>query len=270
MLTDSHAHLDVAAFDPDREAVLDRARQHGVRQMLVPATDQASWPGIRNLCADHAGVFPAYGWHPLFLDDNAPVDVDALSSWLHAGDAVAVGEIGLDHYAATCSRARQTMWFEAQLQVACDTHLPVVVHALRAVEEVSLVLRAFHGLRGVVHSFSGSQQQAERLWDMGFLLGIGGPVTYPRARRLRQIVAQMPIDYLLLESDAPDQPDVHHRGQRNEPARVAGIARCIAELRGESVEELGAATTANARRLFGLPTDDPTAAERGFPRTEIV
>jgi TatD DNase family protein len=270
MLTDSHAHLDAAAFDPDREAVLERAHRHGVRQILVPATDQGSWPGIRGLCADHAGVFPAYGWHPLFLADNAPVDVDALSSWLLAGDAVAVGEIGLDHYAASCSKARQKTWFEAQLQVARDTHLPVVVHALHAVEEVSLVLRAFPGVRGVVHSFSGSQQQAERLWDMGFLLGIGGPVTYPRARRLRQIVAQMPIDYLLLESDAPDQPDVDHRGQRNEPARVAGIARCIAELRGEAVEELGAATTANARRLFGLPADAAAGVERGFPSAQIV
>ena len=257
MFVDSHAHLDCTAFDADRDAMLARAQRQGVSQIVVPATNRASWRGIRRLCTDQAGVFPAYGSHPLFLHDDAPVDVEALSSWLLAGDAVAVGEIGLDYHTATCGKATQMAWFKAQLHVARELDLPVVVHALRAVEEVSLTLRAVKGLRGVVHSFSGSQQQAERLWDMGFYLGIGGPVTYPRARRLRQIVAHMPVDFLLLESDAPDQPDVDHRGQRNEPARVAGIAQCIAGLRGEPVEDLGAATTANARRLFGLPAEHP-------------
>ena len=256
MFIDSHVHLDCSAFDPDRDDVLSRAREHNVMQMLVPATDQASWAGIRRLCATRAEVFPAYGWHPLFLQDNAPVNVDALSSWLDTGDAVAVGEIGLDRYRATCDVATQMECFKAQLHIARERDLPVVVHALRAVEEVSLALRAVKGLRGVVHSFSGSQQQAQRLWDMGFHLGIGGPVTYPRARRLRQIVAHMPLGSLLLESDAPDQPDVDHRGQRNEPARVAGIARCIAQLRGETLESLAAATSANARKLFGLPLPD--------------
>jgi TatD DNase family protein len=256
MFVDSHAHLDGTAFDADRDAMLLRAQRQGVNQIVVPATNRASWAGIRHLCAEQAGLFPAYGSHPLFIHDNAPLDVDALSSWLVAGDAVAIGEIGLDYYSANCGKATQRAWFKAQLRVARELDLPVVVHALRAVEEVSLALRAVKGLRGVVHSFSGSRQQAERLWDMGFHLGIGGPVTYPRAHRLRQIVAHMPVEFLLLESDAPDQPDVDHRGQRNEPARVAGIAQCIADLRGEPVEDLGAATTANARRLFGLPDEE--------------
>jgi TatD DNase family protein len=103
-----------------------------------------------------------------------------------------------------------------------------------------------------VHSFSGSQQQAQHLWDIGFCLGIGGPVTYERAQRLHRIVSRMPLDFLLLESDAPDQPDAAHRGQRNEPARVADILRCIAGLRDESEAEIAAATTANAHRLFGF------------------
>ncbi|HUH31427.1 MAG TPA: TatD family hydrolase, partial [Rhodanobacter sp.] len=124
-------------------------------------------------------------------------------------------------------------------------------------EEVILTLRHLGGLRGVVHSFAGSQQQAERLWQMGFCLGIGGTVTYPRAQRLQRIVANMPSEFLLLESDAPDQPDAAHRGQRNEPARVAVIAQCIATLRAEPVAAVAAATSANARRLFRLDQRTP-------------
>ena len=126
------------------------------------------------------------------------------------------------------------------------------MHARGALEEVILTLRRVGGLRGVVHSFSGSEQQAQHLWDIGFCLGIGGPVTYERAQRLRRIVSHMPLEFLLLESDAPDQPDAAHRGQRNEPARVADVLRCIAALRDEPEAEIAAATTANAHRLFGL------------------
>lgn len=252
MFVDTHVHLDHAAFHADRAQVLERACAAGVNRLVVPAVDAASWQPIRQLAASDERVVPAYGLHPLFLQHHAPTDVDALSAWLEAGDAVAVGEIGLDFHADTTEGAAQRHYFSAQLQLAHERNLPVIVHARRALEEVILTLRHFAGLRGVVHSFSGSQQQAERLWQMGFCLGIGGTVTYPRAQRLRRIVANMPGEFLLLESDAPDQPDADHRGQRNEPARVAGIAQCIATLRAEPVDVLAANTSANARRLFGL------------------
>ncbi len=254
MLVDSHIHLDASAFADERDAVVSRARECGVSQMVLPATDAASWPHIRQLCRTYAGAFPAYGWHPLFLADNAPLDVHALSSCLTEGAAVAVGEIGLDFHRTETDQARQRAWFEAQLQLACSHNLPVIVHARQALEDVILTLRHFPGLRGVVHSFSGSQQQADRLWALGFHLGIGGPVTYPRAQRLRRLVAHMPVRFLLLETDAPDQPDADHRGQRNEPAHLAGIAQCVAELRGEPLAQLAASTSTNTRQLFGLPT----------------
>ena len=130
--------------------------------------------------------------------------------------------------------------------------LPVVVHARLAVDAVIQSIRRVGGLRGVVHSYAGSPEQAHQLWQLGFLLGIGGPVTYPRANRLRQLVATMPLEYLLLETDAPDQPDAGIRGERNEPARLAAILDGIATLRGEPAEEIAARTTENARRLFGL------------------
>jgi TatD DNase family protein len=190
--------------------------------------------------------------HPLFLQQHAPEHVDALSSWIDGNDAVAIGEIGLDFHVEDLDRDLQRHYFTQQLQIARERNLPVIVHARGALEEVTLTLRRTGGLRGVVHSFSGSEQQARRLWDIGFHLGIGGPVTYPRAQRLRRIVAKMPIEWLLLESDAPDQPDADHRGERNEPARVAVVLRCVATLRSEPAAAVAAATTATARRLFGL------------------
>ena len=252
-IVDSHAHLDHAAFTADRQQVIARARASGVEMLVIPAVDQTSWTGIRQLCATDRHLYPAYGLHPLCVGNCASTDVHALSAWLDAGDAVAIGETGLDFHAQSPDRELQRQYFKAQLQLARERDLPVIVHGRGAFEEVILSIReAGTDLRGVVHSFSGSQQQAGRLWDMGFSIGIGGPVTYERAQRLRRIVANMPVEFLLLESDAPDQPDAGIRGQRNEPARVAAVARCVAGLRGESPATLAAATTANACRLFGL------------------
>jgi TatD DNase family protein len=251
-LVDSHVHLDDEAFSADRDAVIERASRAGVDRMIVPGVDAESWPRIKALCAKSRRLHPAYGLHPLFLPKHVPEHVDALSSWLDQENVVAVGEIGLDFHVEGLDRDAQRHFFLRQLQLARQRDLPVIVHARGALEEVSLTLRRTGGLRGVVHSFSGSQQQAQHLWDIGFHLGIGGPVTYPRAQRLRRIVAQMPIEFLLLESDAPDQPGAAHRGERNEPARVADVLQCIAALRGETEAYVASATSANASRLFGL------------------
>ncbi|MEW9572663.1 TatD family hydrolase [Rhodanobacter sp. Si-c] len=254
MLADSHVHLDDRAFDADRTQVLQRARDAGIDRMVVPAVDAASWPRIRDLCAEHPRMlFPAYGLHPLYLRQHAPGDVDALLSWCNANTAVAIGEIGLDFHAADLDPALQRSYFTRQLALARELDLPVIVHARQALEEVILTLRHHPGVRGVVHSFSGSEEQARRLWQLGFLTGIGGPVTYERAQRLRRIVASMPIEFLLLESDAPDQPDANHRGRRNEPARVAEVLRCVAALRGEPEHDVAAATAMNTCQLFRLP-----------------
>ena len=254
MLADSHVHLDDRAFDDDRAQALQRALDAGVNQMVVPAVDAASWPRIRDLCVEHPRtLFPAYGLHPLYLRQHAPGDVDALLSWCDANTVVAIGEIGLDFHASDLDPVLQRDYFTRQLAVARALGLPVIVHARQALEEVILTLRRHPGVRGVVHSFSGSEEQARRLWQLGFLVGIGGPVTYERAQRLRRIVADMPIEFLLLESDAPDQPDANHRGQRNEPARVAEVLRCVAALRGEPAHAVATATAANTRRLFHLP-----------------
>lgn len=252
-LTDSHAHIDDASFAADLAAMFQRAEDAGVRHIVVPAIDQASWPRIEAICARHAQAKPAYGMHPIYIDQHRPEHLDELRTWLETHPAVAVGEIGLDYFLTDLDVERQRDYFRQQLRLARDFDLPVIVHARRAMDEVTSTMRRIGGLRGVVHSFAGSLQQAERLWDMGFHLGMGGPVTHERAQRLRGIVAHMPIEHLLLETDAPDQPGACHRGERNEPAYIVEVLETIARLRNENPEAVAQATTENARRLFRLP-----------------
>jgi TatD DNase family protein len=253
MLIDSHCHLDAPEFDRDRTAVIARARNAGVVAQVVPAITAASWPKLRALCTEVSGLYPAYGLHPMLLAEHRDEDLSALRELLQSTRPVAIGECGLDFHVEGLDAQRQQFFFDEQLKIARDFDLPVIVHARKAVDAVIATLRRMGGLRGVVHSFSGSEQQAEHLWKLGFHLGIGGPVTYERAQRLRRIVAAMPIEFLLLETDAPDQPDAFHRGERNEPSRLTIVQDCISGLRKMPHEAVAAATRANARQLFELP-----------------
>ncbi|MBS0195115.1 MAG: TatD family hydrolase [Proteobacteria bacterium] len=261
MLVDSHCHLDAPEFDTDRAAVLERAHAAGVSTLVIPAIAAHGWPKLRALCAENTGLYPAYGLHPMYLAEHEDRHLAALRHVLRIGHPVAVGECGLDFHVEGLDAQRQQFYFEAQLKIAREFDLPVIVHARKAFDAVIATLRrignagslAGNPLRGVVHSFSGSAEQARQLWKLGFHLGIGGPVTFERAQRLRRIVATMPIEFLLLETDAPDQPDALHRGQRNEPARLALVRDIVAELRGVDADELARATAANARRLFAIP-----------------
>jgi len=253
MLVDSHSHLDAPEFDDDRDAVLARARAAGVTRQIVPAVNAAGWPKLRDLCAREPGLMPAYGLHPMYLDDHREADLATLREWIERERPVAVGECGLDFFVEGLDPVRQALFFDGQLRLARDFDLPVVVHARRAVDQVMAAIRRFGPLRGVIHSYPGSLDQAKRLFDLGFLVGIGGPVTYDRANRLRTLAATLPIECLLLETDAPDQPDSDHRAQRNEPARLVRVLDTVAALRGMAPAELAAGTTANAERLFRLP-----------------
>jgi TatD DNase family protein len=251
-LVDSHSHFDAAEFDADRGAAHARAIAAGVTRQVVPAVDAAGWPKLRSICAELPGLFPVYGLHPMYLASHRPEHLGELREWIGRERPVAVGECGLDFFVEGLDAEAQRFYFEGQLQLAREFDLPVVVHARRAVDAVIAALRRVGGLRGVVHSFSGSAEQAAQLHKLGFLLGLGGPVTYDRANRLRTLVAAMPLEQLLLETDAPDQPGAGHRGERNEPAYLPEVLDVVAELRGMGHEELAAATTANAERLFAL------------------
>ena len=250
-LFDSHVHLDAPEFDGDRARVLRDGRAAGVTEMLVPAVTAASWPKLHDLCESESGLHPACGLHPCYLTQHAGGDLAALEAWLRTHPAAAVGECGLDFMQEGLDRERQLHFLRGQLDIAHRFDLPLVLHARHAFEAVILELRRFgKPLRGVVHSFSGSAEQARQLWKLGFFVGIGGPVTHERARRLRKVVASLPAESLLLETDAPDQPDALHEGARNEPAFLVDVLQCVAELRGDDPAALARTTTANARKLF--------------------
>ena len=253
MLVDSHSHFDAPEFDGDRDAALARARAAGVTRQVVPAVAASSWPKLREVCAQDAGLFAAYGLHPMYLSEHRPAHLEDLRTWIEREKPVAVGECGLDFFVEGLDAETQQQYFDGQLRLAREFDLPVIVHARRAVDAVIASIRRIGGLRGVVHSFSGSPEQARQLWQLGFLIGLGGPVTYERANRLRTLARTMPLDHLLLETDAPDQPDAGIRGQRNEPARLPVVRDVIADLRGITADEVSQATTRNAERLFNLP-----------------
>ena len=253
MLVDSHSHFDAPEFDGDRDAALARARAAGVTRQVVPAVAASSWPKLREVCAQDAGLFAAYGLHPMYLSEHRPAHLEDLRTWIEREKPVAVGECGLDFFVEGLDAETQQQYFDGQLRLAREFDLPVIVHARRAVDAVIASVKRVGRLRGVVHSFSGSPEQARQLWQLGFLIGLGGPVTYERANRLRALARTMPLDYLLLETDAPDQPDAGIRGQRNEPARLPVVRDVIADLRGITADEVSQATTRNAERLFNLP-----------------
>ena len=252
-LIDSHAHIDVEEFDADRDAVLARAREAGVARQIVPAIALAGFDKLRALCRDEAGLYPAYGLHPMYLAEHRPEHLDALRDWIERERPVAIGECGLDYFVEGLDADTQRLYFRRQLELAREFELPVILHARRALDEVMAALRNVGGLRGVVHSFSGSEEQARQLWKLDFCIGLGGPITYERARRLRHIAATMPPEFLLLETDSPDQPLHGHQGRRNEPTLLREVCECVADLRGASPEDIADATTRNAERLFDLP-----------------
>lgn len=252
MLIDSHCHLDAPEFDVDRAGAIARAQAAGVSAQVLPAIALSGFGKLRDLCAADPSLHPAYGLHPMYLAEHRPEHLKALGDWIERERPVAIGEAGLDFFVAGLDHDAQRGYFDGQLELARAFDLPLILHARRAIDEVTAALRRIGGLRGVVHSFSGSEEQARQLWKLGFHIGLGGPLTYERATRLRGIAARMPIEFLLLETDAPDQPLAGHQGERNEPARLREVCETVAMLRGESCEAIAAATTRNARTLFGL------------------
>ena len=251
-LIDSHSHFDVAEFDDDRSAALIRARDAGVRRQIVPAISFAGFPKLREICASENGLHAAYGLHPMYLSEHRAEHLDGLREWVEREHPCAVGECGLDFYVDGLDIDAQRNYFRKQLEIAKDFDLPVILHARRAVEEVIATLREVGLRQGVVHSFSGSHEQAQQLWKLGFCIGLGGPITYPRAHRLRDIVTTMPLEFLLLETDSPDQPLFGHQGTRNEPALLREVCSVVAALRGSDDETIARITTQNCERLFRL------------------
>lgn len=246
MLVDTHCHLDAAEFDRDRDAVAGAAAGAGVGLIVVPAVERANFGAVASVCRDHAACRPAYGIHPMYVDRAREGDLDALREAIVREQPLAVGEIGLDRHVEPRDEARQDYWFGAQLAIAREAGLPVLLHVRRAIDPVLGALRRCRVAGGIAHAFNGSRQQADEFIKLGFKLGFGGAMTFPRATRIRELAATLPLDAIVLETDAPDIPPEWQAGARNTPDQLPAIARTLAELRGISAEALAAATTANA------------------------
>jgi len=249
---DSHSHLDFPEFDRDRSAVIRRAGDLGVKKIVVSATTANRWHLISDLANNNPLIAAAYGLHPMFMAEHTDQHLDQLYSTLTRQGSVAVGEIGLDYFIPNPDKAAQLKLFIQQLEIANELRLPVIIHARKSLDIVLRELRKLPRLRGSIHSFSGSEQQARQAIDLGFYLGFGGPITYTRATKLRKLVSRLPLESILLESDAPDQPDSSHFGERNEPAYLPIIAQVIADLRGINQAEVAEQTFINAKHLFKL------------------
>ena len=252
MLIDTHIHLDAAEFDPDRAALLAAARAAGVAGFVVPAVDVASCARVAALAAVEPDVRYALGIHPLYVNQAAPEALDRLEAQLAAGGAVAVGEIGLDHFVPGADRALQEHFFLAQLKLARHHGLPVILHVRHAVDAVLKALRRIEVQGGIAHAFNGSRQQADRLVAMGFRLGFGGAMSFTGSRRIRALAAELPLSALVLETDAPDMPPAWAPGRRNEPAALARYADILAGLRGIPRAEVVAATGRNAHAALAI------------------
>lgn len=252
-LIDTHCHLDVAEFDPDRDAVLERARAAGVVALVIPAIHREGWAGLLDYCAGGPGLYPALGLHPVYLEHHTEADLQALEDAIAARRPLAVGEIGLDYFVPGLERERQGRLFEAQLEIARAADLPVLLHVRRAHQQVLETLRRIRGRGGIAHAFSGGIEEARRYLDLGFRLGFGGMLTFERSTKLRRLAAALPAHALVLETDAPDLTVAAHRGERNSPEYLPQVLVALAEVRQVDPAGLAAITTANARAALGIP-----------------
>lgn len=253
MLFDSHAHLDDEKFDEDRAEVIRRAEESGVSRILNIGADMPSSARSVRLAEEYAMIWAAVGVHPHEAENILPGDYDRLAEWTRLPKVKAVGEIGLDYYYDLSPRDVQKDVFIRQLDVARQTHMPVVIHNRDAHGDTMQILqREGKGLTGVVHCFSGSLEMAQELVKLGWYIGVDGPVTFKNAAKLPQIVQWVPLERLLVETDSPYLTPVPLRGKRNEPAYVRHVAERVAALRGVTLATLADATSKNACALFGI------------------
>ena len=279
MLIDTHCHLDAAEFgrelDGDRDAIAIAALQQGVAAIVVPAVHRSNFDAVIKLAQTHAHVHYALGIHPMYVNQSQPQDLDVLKAYLQQNiepkkQPVAIGEIGLDFFVTSENRDQQIYFFTEQLKLAKEFDLPVILHVRRAVDEVLKYCRQYKLKGGIAHAFNGSRQQADEFIKLGFKLGFGGAMTYPRALKIRELAATLPLESIVLETDAPDIPPVwllNNLGDslknkpRNTPLELPKIAVVLATLRGLKSAQVADITAKNAIKILPKILDLYTPAQ---------
>ena len=247
-LIDSHCHLDFPVFDDDRSLILKNCQTHNITAIIVPGVCRKDWQRILTLCHDQQMLFPALGLQPCFTDEHSKEDLDKLAQLCSSESLTAIGEIGLDFFVTNKKvtnkkvtnkkpiknndRDSQRYFFSEQLQIAAQYQLPVLIHARKSHDDVIKYLKhsASSSLRGIIHAYSGSYEQAKEYLKLGFKLGFGGAFTYPKATKLRSLVPRLPVDAWVLETDAPDMSPLKHHGERNSPQYLIEIAQEFIQL----------------------------------------
>jgi TatD DNase family protein len=259
MLIDTHCHLDAAEYNADRDAVAARAHHAGIGCIVVPSVAAFNFQSTID-CRRYPGVEIALGLHPMYVHVHRKEDLALLDGAIRLHQPAAIGEIGLDRFQSRIDRPgvhaedmeRQEFFFAEQLKLAARHGLPVLLHIRRANDQILKQLRRIRVPGGIAHAFNGSMQQAQEYLKLGFRLGFGGAMTYPRATSLRKLAAELPLEAIVLETDGPDIPPEWIAKQRNEPAELPRIAQVLADLRGISVEQVASRTTENALQVLGL------------------
>lgn len=250
MFIDTHCHLDLPPLSANLPQILQRATAAGVGRFICPGIAPARWDGVTATAATSPAIFPAFGIHPQNIDSSSAAALPALER--HLANAVAVGETGLDYTDRNTDRQLQQDLFREQLRLAAIASLPVIIHCRHAFADLLRIITEesanLHG--GVMHAFSGSVETARACIDLGLQIGIAGAVTWSNAIKPVQVVRDIPLAHLLLETDAPDLTPEPQRGMINEPAFLVATAQKIAEIKGISLEAVAQATTRNAERIF--------------------
>jgi len=249
-LIDSHCHIDFPIFDQDRQAILHRCQQLTIGTLFVPGVTAATWDRLLTVCQQSPQLHPALGMHPMFMAEHHEQHVPLLREYVVQHSPIAIGEIGLDFYIPNHDKQSQSQLFEQQLAIAKEFELPVLLHVRKAHDQTLSLLKKYSIHSGIVHAFSGSEQQANAYIKQGLLLGFGGAITHNRATRLQGLLAKLPLTAIALETDAPDMPLADQLGQRNSPENIVLIAKKIAELRKQTFEEITESTTNNVRKLI--------------------
>lgn len=255
-LIDTHTHLDFPDFDADRAQILENCRTLGVEQLVVLGVYQRNWQRVWELSEAELMLHAALGLHPVYIDEHRDEHIRQLGDWLSRlkghPQLCAIGEIGLDYYVADLDRQRQQEVFEAQLELAADFKLPALLHVRRSHADVIATLKR-HKLKrsGIVHAFAGSREEAREYIKLGFKLGLGGAATWPQALRMHRVLAELPLESVVLETDSPDMAPAMFPNQRNSPEHLPAICKALAELMGIEPDQLAQASTRNACEIFG-------------------
>ncbi|AWB65509.1 TatD family deoxyribonuclease [Saccharobesus litoralis] len=256
---DSHCHLDFDCFNDDRMSLLAKCQVADIRQFIIPAVQASQWHKLIELCQQVNECYFALGLHPVFIAQHQLQDLVELKKIIKQQidnpNFVAIGEIGLDFSLADHSFELQTQVFTEQLKLAREIRKPVILHHRKSLDVMAKVIRqSGFNCGGVLHAFSGSYQQAKMFLDLGFKLGVGGTITYPRARKTREVISQVPLDCLLLETDSPDMPVSGKQGQRNTPLTLLDVFNTLTELRAEDSTHIQQQVLTNTQQTFNLPT----------------